>query len=305
MSEKHLLEKKSILYSKHFTKTIDRFATFTNAHLPLYNSRYFEPGSSSTDALAQLVYADHKSFVNALSHLIPSSAYRSVSANVFSWEPSNRQAIKQLRLKSINLLALTLMLQPSDIALGVWCTVPCLDTVYNTPNYVSQQCLRQYPPSQYEESGFEVHLPWDDNALFDPVSALHTYITHMEAHRPSPQAPVFNTLQPTFSALQINTITNIMEKANHSAGLGNQGYSAKSFRPIGATAAIGSRLNPEIVMKLVTGRLPLFSEMIMRTCNRHPITLTMLCSTTASSDNTLFWESLKVCIDYLQHGVSF
>ena len=43
-----------------------------------------------------------------------------------------------------------------------------------------------------------------------------------------------------------------MEEAIHITGLGNQGYSAKAFRPTGATAAIDSGKNPDIVMK--TGR---------------------------------------------------
>ena len=43
-----------------------------------------------------------------------------------------------------------------------------------------------------------------------------------------------------------------MEEAIRTAGLENKGYSAKSFRPTGATAAIDSGENPDIVMK--TGR---------------------------------------------------
>ena len=43
-----------------------------------------------------------------------------------------------------------------------------------------------------------------------------------------------------------------MEEAIRIEGMGNQGYSAKTFRPTGATAAIDSGKNPDIVMK--TGR---------------------------------------------------
>ena len=51
--------------------TIDRFASFTNTHLPLYNSLYFDTGSGGLDALAQLDWADHNNFVNAPFRLIP------------------------------------------------------------------------------------------------------------------------------------------------------------------------------------------------------------------------------------------
>ena len=59
------------LYRTWGPHTIDRFASFTNAHLPLYNSRYFDPGSGGVDALAQLDWADHNNFVNAPFRLIP------------------------------------------------------------------------------------------------------------------------------------------------------------------------------------------------------------------------------------------
>ena len=82
--------------------TIDRFASFINAHLPLYNTRYFDLGSDGVgsitsrcsgkwahthsdrtretaeieptggvDALAQLDWAYHNNFVNAPFRLIP------------------------------------------------------------------------------------------------------------------------------------------------------------------------------------------------------------------------------------------
>ena len=34
------------------------------------------------------------------------------------------------------------------------------------------------------------------------------------------------------------------------AGLGEQGFSAKSFRPTGATSAIEQRVNPEVIRKV-------------------------------------------------------
>jgi len=43
-----------------------------------------------------------------------------------------------------------------------------------------------------------------------------------------------------------------MEDAIRLAGLGNHGYSAKDFRPTGATATIDSGTNPDIVVQ--TGR---------------------------------------------------
>ena len=51
--------------------TVDRFATFLNTQLPLYNSLHCDPLSMGTDALAQQDWADHLNFVNAPFRLIP------------------------------------------------------------------------------------------------------------------------------------------------------------------------------------------------------------------------------------------
>ena len=135
-------------------------------------------------------------------------------------------------------------------------------------------------------SGFEARLPCDGNVLLGPVSALHTYITRTEAHRPSPEALVFITLQPPFRALRKSTIANIMEEAIRGAGLGNQGNSANSFHPTGATAAIDFGRNPDIVMK--TCRWETASVFRDHYVHLQPPTdyTHDVCSTTDSSDNT-------------------
>ena len=178
-----------------------------------------------------------------------------------SWEPNDELPIKQLRLKSITLLALTLMLRPSDIA-----------PKSVTYNPISEQLVPQLFSTRHitfhdngsasivfhgikndtTRSGFEVLLPCDENARLDPVSALKSYITRTDIHRPYPEAPVFLTIQPPFRAIRASTVVNLMEEAIRIAGLGNQGYSAKTLRPTGATAAIDSGKHPDIVMK--TGR---------------------------------------------------
>ena len=76
-------------------------------------------------------------------------------------------------------------------------------------------------------------------------------------------------LHPPFRALRTSTIANIMEEAICTAGLENKGYSAESFLPTGATAAIDSGENPDIVMK--TGRwktASVFRDHSLSTVNR-------------------------------------
>jgi len=179
--------------------------------------------------------------------------------NLFlSWEPNDRLPVKELRLKAITLLALTVMLRPSDIARK--------SKNYNSQTGQLERHLFTAHQITFREDGsagiafhgikndtlrssFDFHLPGDANVLLDPVSAIRTYITRTDSQRPYPEAPGFIALQPRFRALKARSVANIMEDAIRLAGLGNHGYSAKDFRPTGATAAIESGTNPDIVMK--------------------------------------------------------
>ena len=76
-------------------------------------------------------------------------------------------------------------------------------------------------------------------------------------------------LHPPFRALRTSTTGNIMEEVICPAGLENKGYSAESFLPTSATAAIDSGENPDIVMK--TGRwetASVFRDHSLATVNR-------------------------------------
>ena len=51
--------------------SIDRFASFTTALLPLYNSRFDDPGTAGVDALRQSDWGRHLNYVNPPFRLIP------------------------------------------------------------------------------------------------------------------------------------------------------------------------------------------------------------------------------------------
>ena len=51
--------------------SIDRFASFTTALLPIYNSRFDDPGTAGVDALGQADWGQHLNFVNPPFRLIP------------------------------------------------------------------------------------------------------------------------------------------------------------------------------------------------------------------------------------------
>ena len=177
-----------------------------------------------------------------------------------SWQPNGSTSIKELHLKGITLLALTL--KTSDIAPKSkrYNSIsgqlePHLSSTLQITFHVrgSASITFRGIKNDASKSGFDVHLHCDANNLLDPVSALQTYISRTVTQRPNPVASFFITLQPPFRALRISTMAKVMEEAIRSVGLGNQGLSVKDFRHTGATAAIDSGLHPDIVMK--TGRL--------------------------------------------------
>ena len=71
-----------------------------------------------------------------------------------------------------------------------------------------------------------------------------------EARSATDDNAVFLPLDPPFKAPEASQIAQIMETAIQEAGLAGQGFTAKSFRPTGATMAIACNQDPNIVMKV-------------------------------------------------------
>ena len=173
------------------------------------------------------------------------------------WPVNGDLSVKELRLKAITLLALTLMLRPSDIApkavhfdssLGTTTAFVfstdhvefCNDGANITLHGIKNDTTR---------TGFAVFLQPTKEAKLNPVQALRDYIDCTQQVRP-PAKPVFLTLTAPYKAISASTVATILNEAIKLAGLDGMGYSAKSFRPTGATAAIDMHCDPDIAMRL-------------------------------------------------------
>lgn len=99
-----------------------------------------------------------------------------------------------------------------------------------------------------DRAGFKVFLPRMNNDMFDPVKTLEDYIAKTNNVRID--NAVFISLRKPHKAISAASVANILEDALTLAGLANKGFSAKSFRPTGATKAIESGIEPDIVQKL-------------------------------------------------------
>ncbi|KAJ8019576.1 hypothetical protein HOLleu_41225 [Holothuria leucospilota] len=88
-------------------------------------------------------------------------------------------------------------------------------------------------------TGFHVTLRPTRETKIDPVKALRDYIART-SHQRSEDKCVFLSLNPPFCPVTAKTVANILNEAINIVGLSGRGFSAKSFRPTGATLAVES-----------------------------------------------------------------
>lgn len=93
--------------------------------------------------------------------------------------------------------------------------------------------------------GFEVTVPPASESKLDPVSSLKCYIARTAKLRSKKTKPVFLSCKKPHRAICAATVASILNKSIRLAGLDDSIYSAKSFRPSGATAAIEAGINPD------------------------------------------------------------
>lgn len=172
-----------------------------------------------------------------------------------AWADNDHLDIKELRIKAIALLALTVMLRPSDAA-----PKSRIHTAEGPSNLVFNVNQVEFSDNgakitlfgiknDTSRTGFEVTVPSGSNRKTDPVRTLQDYISRTQRYRGA-NGPVFISLKAPYGALSAASIARELERAISLAGLDGMGYSAKSFRPTGATSAIEGNIDPEIVRKV-------------------------------------------------------
>ena len=179
-----------------------------------------------------------------------------VFVNLFQTWDNNCIPISDLRLKTITLLALSLMLRPSDIAPRA----KMFDFISGEEkSYLFKTDMLTFSPegvqvtfhgikNDIDRSGFKVLLPRLEDKNLDPVECLEVYLRRTQHLRSD--GAVFLSLRKPFKAISASAVAKVLENAILRAGLGHMGYSAKSFRPTGATRAIEQGIHPDIVQKM-------------------------------------------------------
>ena len=172
------------------------------------------------------------------------------------WGDNGDLSIWALRLKTLTLLSLTVMLRPSDIAPksevwkeGIWSAGKFKRSWvdFTCDQYV--QIYMMGNKNDYSRDGFCVNLPYSSDKVTCPVVALKEYMFRTQRYVKQ-NGPVFVTVNRPYTAMTASGISGVLNKAIELVGLDKQGYSAKCFRPTGATVGVESGLDPNVVQAL-------------------------------------------------------
>lgn len=178
-----------------------------------------------------------------------------------SWPDNESLPLKLLRLKAISLLAIALMLRPSDIA--------PLAVRFNASSGVTSPFIMTTDQLQFQadgtlqvtflgvkndaqRTGFQVSLPPNPNQAADPVNALRVYLDRTDSLRCTVSKPVFLSLVRPHAALSAGSVSTVLQEAIHFAeefGL-SRGHTPKDFRPTGATRAVQLGFDTDDVQRL-------------------------------------------------------
>ena len=172
------------------------------------------------------------------------------------WDTSNID-IRKLRLKSICLLAIVTMLRPSDIApravmvdeLGDMNNFLFKEDQVIFKNEGGMSIVIHGNKNDSKRHGFIVDVSPANEINICPVHTMKCYLEKKRNLR-WPNGPVFISLKKPYGALSSQVITNILNESISLVGLSRDIYSAKSFRPSGATKAVSVGFDPNMVQKV-------------------------------------------------------
>lgn len=163
-----------------------------------------------------------------------------------SWGPNEKLSLSKLRQKAITLFALAAMTRPSDIAPHIGFKRKQLK--FTQEGNLIVQFFGVKNDSQ--KTGFEIIIKGASDDLIDPVRCLHEYLDRTQRFVCDDNGPVFISLRRPHNQLSAPAVSDILNSVIREAGLGDSGFSARSFRPTGATAYIQSGVEPHVTRSL-------------------------------------------------------
>ncbi len=162
------------------------------------------------------------------------------------WNKNCCLSIDRLHLKALILLALSAMLRPSNVA-------PRSKHIFRRSALTVTEAgleIFHYIKNDADRDGFRIVLRRASDSQLCPVDALQTYMARTVLQAGGHEGGVFISLVPPFQPLSTAAVTGILNWAIALAGLDNQTFSAKNFRPTGATAAVEAGMDPQQVQAI-------------------------------------------------------
>ena len=98
-----------------------------------------------------------------------------------------------------------------------------------------------------DRHGFPTDVKPVTEPKLDPVQGIKDYMDSTSHLVDSTERPVFLAL---YNGIPASTIAKVLTEAIHLAGLSSNRYTAKCFRPTGATCAIENNVDPEVVLNV-------------------------------------------------------
>ena len=174
-----------------------------------------------------------------------------------SWPCNEFLTVEKLRIKTVVLLSLAAMLRPSDIAPKSYFMQDGerKQNIFSADRVCFQEDgtvkLKLFGiKNDYTRDGFEVVIVPSSDLDVCPVDCLKCYMGRGLILNKDPKRPVFTPLNYPFSALSASSIAGLLSQAISMAGLEGQGYSARLFRPTGASAAVKNDVDPDRVRSI-------------------------------------------------------
>lgn len=210
------------------------------------------PDITGNDTISRLVTAVTKSQQRPMtkSTVLP---VKTIIDSLRAWGDNNNLSTKHLRIKTISLLAIALMLRPSDVApnatffdkesLEEKKIIFSTDMLNFRDNGVEVTLFGT--KNDLERKGFVVFLPGHSDRDVDPVQTLKFYLERTAQFRR--HKAVFISLKAPFGPLSSSAVAKDLQECIDMCGLKGSGYTAKSFRPTGATVAIEKGSDPKMV----------------------------------------------------------
>lgn len=149
------------------------------------------------------------------------------------WGHNDLLTLGRLRQKAITLLAFAAMCRPSDIA--PTCGFKRKQLLFKKDGSMVIQFFGTKTDSN--RTGHEVLIKRGTEDIIDPVKTMKDYLSRTQPLVDADgDSPVFLSLHAPYSALSAAAVADTLNKCIKEAGLDDSGFTARSFRPTGATA---------------------------------------------------------------------